>query len=275
MTASLSIDLLDGRAARPSRRTRVLHLSSRAVLIGLLGVAGVGLRMATGSVEVGPPEVVSEDVDTRRVPGAVGGASSRTVSGTVIDLQQAVEAAGGSISAVRLENPRGPLAELTSRVDVPDDGSMSIVRLLGVAVDRGLADLRVEGVTASPGGSTLAIIGTVAPATVPRSAEVDGADGDLSVRLADLTAGAGAQLRRLDTSRTQRDGSVQLRATGHVADLAGLISRLEDSLSAPARIRSVRIERVGVAGEHQLDVRFVLRDVFVPSVSTASPSGRS
>jgi len=288
---SVSHDLLEGRVARPSRRVRAVHLLSRTVTVLLLCVAAVAVLIA-----VRPPDARPGTPSRSRIPSSiamplsiasgqvVGGhdqsagdapwaeATGQEVSRVISGIDRSVAAVRGDIIELRIDNPRGVRADLALRADLPDPGSAAIARLLERVEQSGVDGPRIASIVAVPGGGRLDVIGSFTPSRVPRPrVSMQQHHLDVSVRLADLAASADIELRRLDTGDAERDGSIRLHGAGDLGAIVHLLVELEDDLSAPSRIRTLRLARASEQGDRQFDVTFLLR----ASAPRASSTGEA
>jgi hypothetical protein len=259
MHAVLARDLLEGRAERSSLKVRVLHAVSSAVVLLLLAVATftviASARLAGATAS---PDLAAVDPGIGRTVAWDGPAVSVLVDG----LGRAAATVGGDIVEIRLENPRALRGDLTFSVDVPGSGSSTIARLLARLERIGIDQPRVTSVVALPGGSRIDVIGAYVPSMQARSSTTaQHGDADVSVRIADLTQEAGVDLRRLETGDVERKATVRIIGTGTRDDIVRLISELERDLSAPSRIRSLRMRPTSDRGSHEVDIHFVIREV--------------
>ena len=270
---SVSRDLLDGRGERSSRRVQAVHLLSRAVTALLLGVVAVAVLIAVRAPDAHPAtsfrSLIASSVGSGQVVGGhdqrAGDApraesTGQEVSRIIAGIDRAVVAVRGDIIELRIDNPRGVRASVALRADVPDPGASAIALLLESLEQSGLDGPRVSSVVAVPGGGRLDVVGSFSPSTVPRPrSSMQPHHPDVTVRLADLAASTGVELRRLDTGDDERDGSIRLRGAGDIGAIVRLLAELEDDLSAPSRIRTLRLDRASGQGDRQLDVTFLLR----------------
>ncbi len=277
-----SRDLLEGGGHRSPPRALALHASSSIVLVLLLAaVVALAAQAAVDSNAAALGSGGSTAPTTLMVAPGAGRfvvESAQTYSDTVMALDRTVASIRGEIVELSVVDARGSQAGLVLRVELPDSSATTIERLISRMQADGVGEPRVESVIAMPRGSLLVVIGTVRVATGPRSAAgIVPEDADVSVRLAELTNAAEAELRRIDMSGADRDGSVKLIAAGSLASLASLLGRVEDGPSAPARIRSVRIDRAPNSGDHRLDITFLLRetpDIGAPRGASRTASDR-
>ena len=289
ISVRFSPDLLDGSARRSAPRVRMLHLASQVVVALLIVVALLGLiaahdtsgvkpslllRSPWGSSDVGrapailPMESVKvlEAMEASEAEGMPSGPpalvpDARTVSATLGSLAQAVKVAGGDIIELRVDSPRGDLADITLRVELISGTAAGIERLLARVVSHAADTARVDSVTITPLGATVVIVATMVPSTAPLPQ--DGAlrsDADVSVQLSRLAAQSGVELRQLDTGGARHDGAVRLRAEGTLAALTELVQTLEAGPSAPARLRSARLGRAAQPEIFQIDLSLLLRE---------------
>ncbi len=269
MTAEgFSTDLLDGLARRPPAKVRLLHASSSIVMVALVALAVLAVQLSVRTAaETDVPQqaqaIPGGGTALAAAPSARGlaAANGTTISAMLLGLDRAVASVRGDIVEVRLDDVRGADPRLTLRVELPGSEAAIIARLMDRMQSDGVEQPSVDSVTATPGGALLVVVGTVRPTTGPRSAAgIVPADADVSVRLAELATDAEVELRRIETGGTRHEGMVRLVAAGPLVALAGLVERIEDGPSSPARIRSVRVDRVSADGTHQLDVGFLLRE---------------
>jgi len=275
----MSSDLLEGMALRSPVRVRVLHLASVALSALLVMGAVVTVQVSLGGpVIAGAEHRPSSDIASavhRTAPDGTD-VEGLTFAGVLVALDRTVVSVAGDIVELRLDNPRGAVADMDLRVQLPGSGADVIGLLVSRMRSDGVEHVRVGSVLTVPGGSLLSIAGSVPLSTAPRPSAAGAIGGaDVSAHLSGLTADAGAELRRIETSGARRDGPVQLRATGPITALTDLIGRVEDGPSAPARIRSVRLDRAGPPGAHQLDITFLLRDTSRVALSSGVPDGAS
>jgi hypothetical protein len=160
---------------------------------------------------------------------------------------------------------------LTLRVEIPGDAATAIPILLSRLERVGVEGQRVATVVAMPGGSRVEMTGTFVPSTAPRPrGPADPVPADVSVLLARLTDTTDVELKRLDTGDVERSGSVRLRGSGGLEEISRLIAGLEDDLSAPPRIRALRLDRATERGSedrgYQLDITFLIRDDVIARV---------
>jgi len=260
----VSWDLLEGGARRSPLRARLLHAASWTVSATLLAASVAAVQAASGSVPVtADPErpshlvTLTTEAAAGESPVAVGSTFARTLA----SLERTVASAGGRIVEVRMDNPRGTEAGIVLRTELSRSSAAAIARLVDQMRTDGIENVRVDGVAATPSGSLLVVVASIRPTTAPRpDSGVVAADADVTVRLSELSAQVGVEVQRIDTSSALRNGSVQLRATGPIGSLADLLGRIEDGPSAPARIRSLRLDRGDPSGTHQLELAFLLRE---------------
>ncbi len=273
----VSWDLLEGGARRSPLRARLLHAASWTVSATLLAASVAAVQAASSSVPVtarperaahlGAPATAAA-VD--EPPVAVGS----TFAGALASLDRSVASAGGRIVEVRMDNPRGTEAGIVLRTELSRGSAAAIARLVALLRSAGVEHVRVDSVTATPSGSLLVVVGSIRPTTAPRpSAGVVLADADVTVRLSELTARTGVEVRRIDTSGAVRNGPIQLRAAGPIGPLSDLLGSIEDGPSAPARIRSLRLDPAGPSGMHQLELVFLLREA--PRLGPPSAASRA
>jgi hypothetical protein len=257
--AVLARDLLEGRAARSPLKVRVMHAVSSAVVLLLLAVATltvIASARVAGATQSSDPAAVGPGSDR---PVVLDGPA---VSALVDGLAGAAVTVGGDIVEIRLDNPRALHGGLTFRVDVPGSGASTIARLLARLERIGIDQPRVTSVMAVPGGSRIDVIGAYVPSMRARSRTTAQQDhADVSVRIADLTQEAGVDLRRLETGDADRNGTVRVIGTGTRDGIVRLISELERDLSAPSRIRSLRVRPTSDRGSYEVDLQFVIREM--------------
>jgi len=261
----LSHDLLEGRAVGTPTRVRLLHLASMTVLALLVS----GSIFAANAIIPAPTSTHALDtkfsapapVMLRDVRATDHSNTGSTAASIIVDVGRSVESIRGELVEMRLENPRSARATFGLRLILQGADPTRVARLLSGIERNGVESVKVDGLTAVPTGTRVDISGLVMLSTAPliSGASSDGTL-DTSVQLAELAALAGVHLRRVDASGVGQNAPVQLRVEGELAAIAHLVGLLEADLSAPARFRTIRIERSIRPGQHVSDLTFLLRE---------------
>ncbi len=255
----ITIDLLEGRHLRPPARSRVLHVASVGALVALcaLVVAGVVEWSATAaSFEAGSAII-------QRVPIVVGereqGPEPVSISGLLDEVERAVVSSGGHLTEFRFTDHRTVGPDLQIRSELPSAGAERLERLLRQLASVGIAESRVRTVLPAPNGVRVDVSGKVEVSLAPRIAPA-GTLPEVSIGLAGMASTADVDIRLLEVPGSDRDGVARMVVAGRAPDLVRLIERLEDSYTAPSRIRTVRVERLAFDEQYLLSLTFALRE---------------
>lgn len=254
-----TIDLLEGRHLRSPVRARVLHIASVGALLALCALVAAGLAewdaTAASSAE-GPTIVERASIVTGE---RARGPDPVSISGLLDEVERAVGSSGGRLTEFRFADHRAAGPELQLRLEVPSAGAERLERLLRALESAGIADARVRTVLPAPDGVRVEMSGTVQVSMAPRVGQ-RGALPEVSIGLAAMTSTADVDLRLVEVPGSDRDGVARMVVAGRAPDLVRLIEQLEDSYTAPSRIRTVRAERLALDEQYLLSVTFALRE---------------
>lgn len=239
-------------AQRPVRALALLGLSRL-----ILGMVVTGIAWASWIVGVQPS---GETTEVRAL--VILEPDSATPSGTSVasvlsHVRTGVERQAGTLVDLDLSRRTGGDASVRLTVDLPGTSVASADRLISTLGASHLADLMPRAVDPVPSGLRVSLDAVVELA----SAEPGGTTPDgraPAVALAEVAERAGVQLRGVDVPAIDRD-VVRIAASGRISDLVDLVDRIERHHSAPMRIRSLSVRRVG-DGVHEAVLMFELRE---------------